>query len=210
MPFTQAIGCQGDKRFLLSKPRVAGLPRCTALYTRQCVFLYLNVFHSFAFNYPPCALAEWSCFSIFGQEWSVLFDLQEYVVSLKAVSTSPFLPFFDSLYLLLNVCPSYVTRADEKKSCFGEARLTDKMERTRKRNGTLPADWGNEGLHCTVHCTWWEQTSCYSCRAQVKIKSVCGCVYVCVRRLLTQNKEWPLHGNWLTRCCSCHIQITAV
>lgn len=105
-----------------------------------CVFLHLNVFHSFAFNYPPCELAEWSCFSIFGQELSVqsvLFDLQEYVASLKAVSTSPFLPFLDSLYLLLNGCPSYVTRADEKKSWFGEAWLTDKMERTRKRKGTL-------------------------------------------------------------------------
>lgn len=164
--------------------------------------------------------------SIFGQELSaqsVLFDLQEYVVSLKAISTSPFLPFsppcklplssftpVERLYLggfLWIWMAVRVMIQEEMKRKVG----LEKGRRWRKRgrgcDSLLPADWGNKGVHCTVHCTRWERTSCYSCRAQVQIKSVCGSAYVCVRRLLTQNEERPLHGNWLTRCSSCRIQI---
>lgn len=156
MPFTQAIGCQGDKRLLLSKPRVAGLPRCTALYTRQCVFLYLNVFHSFAFNYPPCALAEWSCFSIFGQELSVqsvLFDLQEYVVSLKAVSTSPFLPFFwlplSSFECLSKLCNK--SRWEEKLLWRGAVNGQDGEDKKEEWDSSSWLGKWRASLHSTLH-----------------------------------------------------------
>lgn len=35
----------------------------------------------------------------------------------------------------MNGRPSYVIRTDENKCWFGEARIMDKMERTRKRKG---------------------------------------------------------------------------
>lgn len=36
-------------------------------------------------------------------------------------------------------------------------RLTENGEDKSKNGGCgslLPADWRNEGVHCTVHCTW--------------------------------------------------------
>lgn len=46
----------------------------------------------------------------------------------------------------------------------------------------LPADRGNEGVHCTVHCTQREEAASSCCKARAKIKSVS--VFVCARVLV--------------------------